>query len=349
MISPLSVSLALAMTYNGANGETKADMEKTLALNGLSREQINLSYQALMAALQSADPDVILEMANAIYYRKEFKVMEDFKTVNKDFYKAAVAPLDFNSPDALKTINGWVSEKTHDKIPTIIDQIDPMLVMVLLNAVYFNGLWKSKFGEKNTHMLPFRLGDGSMKDVAQMNQETALEYTSNELFSAVNLPYGKGQDMMTVILPNSGKSTSQVVSVMNNNNWNQWMKSFKTENIVVVTMPRFKFSWKIKLNDILSAMGMTKAFTPNVADFSGISKDHDLYISFVIHKTFVDVNENGTEAAAVTAVGISITSIPGDIPKKVYFTVDRPFLFAISEKTTGAILFIGEVKSPEYQ
>jgi serine protease inhibitor len=348
MISPLSISLALAMTYNGANGQTQSDMEKTLELSGLTREQINNSYKALVAALQSADPDVVLEIANAIYYRQEFNVITDFININKNFYKAAAAPLDFKSNDALKTINGWVAEKTHGKIPAILDQIDPALVMVLLNAIYFNGLWKNKFGENDTHALPFTFGNGSRMSIPQMNQETGLEYTSNDLFSAVHLPYGKGQYQMTVLLPNQGKTTGNVVTALTNDNWNLWMKSFSTKKNVEVTMPRFKFSWEMKLNDILSEMGMTSAFTPGRADFTGISKEAELYISFVIHKTFIDVNENGTEAAAVTAVGIFTTSIPTDPPGKIYFSVDRPFLFAITEKTTGTILFIGEIKSPQY-
>ncbi len=349
MISPLSVSLALAMTYNGAVGETKTEMEKTLKLYGLTTGQINNAYQSLVAALQSADPDVLLEIADAIYYRKEVNVKPDFVTVNKTFYDAAVAPLDFNnSASALKTINGWVADKTRDKIPTIIDQIDPQLVMILLNAIYFNGKWKSKFGDSNTHSLPFTFGDGTRKEVAQMNQESDFEYASNDLFSAVNLPYGKGDYRMTVILPNSNKTTSDVLAKLDNDNWSSWMKSFELKNHVVVTMPRFKFSWQMKLNDILSEMGMKKAFIPSVADFTGIA-DLDLFISYVIHKTFIDVNENGTEAAAVTAVGVFVTSIPGNEPQKIYFTVDRPFIFAISEKNTGSILFIGEMNAPEYQ
>jgi serine protease inhibitor len=347
MISPLSVSLALAMTYNGAQGQTKTEMEKTLKLSGLTTTQINNAHQALVDALQSADPDVLLEIANAIYYRQGVNVKSDFITVNQSFYKAAVTPLDFSSPSALNTINGWVAEKTHQKIPTIIDQIDPQLIMILLNAVYFNGLWKSKFNEKGTHNLPFTFGDGTQKEVAQMSQEATFEYVSNDIFSAVNLPYGKGKYQMTVILPNSNKTTGDVMSKLNNENWNSWMKSFQSKDNVVVTMPRFKFSWKMKLNEILTAMGMVTPFVPGEADFTGIAA-LDLYISYVIHKTYVDVNENGTEAAAVTAVGISVTSIPSG-PAKTYFTADRPFLFAITEKTTGAILFIGEMRSPEYK
>jgi serine protease inhibitor len=348
MVSPLSISLALAMTYNGAGGTTKTEMEKTLKLAGLTTTQINNAHEALVTALQSADPDVLLEIANAIYYRKELQVKQEFVTVNKDFYNAEVAALDFNAPAALGTINGWVAAKTRNKIPTIIDSIDPDLAMILLNAIYFNGLWKSRFNENGTHELPFTFGDGSSKPVAMMNQESAFEYSSNSLFSSVQLPYGKGQYQMTVILPNANKTTGDVRAQMTNDNWNGWMKEFQPKDHVVITMPRFKFSWQMKLNDILSLMGMPTAFIPLKADFSEIASGVQLYISYVIHKTYIDVNENGTEAAAVTAVGISVTSMPVNEPPKIYFTVDRPFLFAISEKTTGTILFIGEIKAPVY-
>ena len=347
-VSPLSVSLALAMTYNGAQGETKTEMEKAMNLAGLTSEQINNSHKALVAALQSSDPDVILEIANAIYYHQAFTVLPDFISVNRNFYNAEVSALNFgNSTEALKTINGWVAQKTHDKIPKIIDSIDPDLRMILLNAIYFNGIWKNKFGEKDTHNYPFYFADGTHKDVPTMKLETSLEYTSNELFSAVNLPYGKGQFQMTVLLPNEGKTTKNVISGLNMDNWQKWMKSFEDAKPVVVNMPRFKFSWELNLNDILQSMGMKQAFISNAANFSGMTGAKYLYIGYVIHKTYIDVNEKGTEAAAVTAVGMVTNSI-GEPDLRKYFTVNRPFLFAITEKTTGAILFIGEVTNPEY-
>jgi len=347
-VSPLSVSLALAMTYNGALGETKTEMEKAMNLSGLTTEQINNSHKALVAALQSSDPDVILEIANAIYYHQAFTVLPDFISVNRNFYNAEVSALNFgNSTEALKTINGWVAQKTHDKIPTIIDSIDPDLRMILLNAIYFNGIWKNKFGERDTHNYPFYFADGTHKDVPTMKLETSLEYTSNELFSALNLPYGKGQFQMTVLLPNEGKTTKNVISGLNMDNWQKWMKSFEDAKPVVVNMPRFKFSWELNLNDILQSMGMKQAFISNAANFSGMTGAKYLYIGYVIHKTYIDVNEKGTEAAAVTAVGMVTNSI-GEPDLRKYFTVNRPFLFAITEKTTGAILFIGEVTNPEY-
>ena len=347
-VSPLSVSLALAMTYNGAQGETKTEMEKAMKLSGLSPEQINNSHKALVAALQSGDPQVVLEIANAIYYHQGFTVLPDFVSANRNFYNAEVNSLNFaNTAEALETINGWVAQNTHDKIPTIIDTINPALRMILLNAIYFNGIWKNKFGGRDTHNYPFYFADGTQKDVATMKLETSLEYMSNELFSAVNLPYGKGQFQMIVLLPNEGKTTKNLISELKMDNWQKWMKSFEAAKPVVVNMPRFKFSWGLKLNDILQSMGMNQAFVKETANFSGISGGKDLYIGYVIHKTYIDVNENGTEAAAVTAVGMFTTSV-GEPDLRKYFTVNRPFLFAITEKTTGAILFIGEVTNPEY-
>ncbi len=348
MISPLSVALALSMTYNGAAGETKREMEEALKLQGLTTDQINKAHQALVRALKSADPDVLLEIANAIYHEQRMPVREEFVTVNEEYYDAKVSGLDFSSPATLNTINGWVNEKTRGKIPTILDQIDPDLRMVLLNAVYFNGIWKTKFDPKGTHKLPFLMGDGTSEEVETMSLETALEYTSNDLFSGVHLPYGKGDYQMTVFLPDRNKTTADLIAALDHEKWTAWMKDFRKEEKVVVSMPRFKFSWKMKLNEVLDDMGMKKAFQPYVADFSGMTGFKDLFIGYVIHKTFVDVNENGTEAAAVTAVGMFTTSMPVDPPKKIYFTVDRPFLFTITEKSTGAILFIGEMNAPEY-
>jgi serine protease inhibitor len=344
-VSPLSVSLALAMTYNGAQGETKTEMEKAMKLSGLTPEQINNSHKALVEALQSGDPQVVLEIANAIFHRSGMTIEPDFIKTNQDYYSAKVNALPATSNEALKAVNDWVAQKTHDKIPTILDQVDPQTAMILLNAIYFNGIWKTKFDEKATHNLPFNFADGTQKEVPTMKLENSLEYTSNDLFSAVNLPYGNGQFQMTVLLPNEGKTTKNMIAQLNTDNWRGWMKSFKSGDCVV-TMPRFKFSWDMELNDVLKTMGMQKAFT-SMADFSGICKDGGLYIDKVIHKTYIDVNESGTEAAAVTAVVMRFTSsLEPDLRK--YFTVNHPFLFAITEKTTGAILFIGEVTNPEY-
>jgi serine protease inhibitor len=347
MISPLSVSVALAMAYNGADEATKTEMENTLKLNGLTPEQINNSYKMLIDALQSVDDDVIFEIANAIYYANGFNVKQDFLNTNRDYYDAEVENLDFGSPSAVATINGWVAEKTHDKITKIIESLSPYDRMVLLNAIYFYGSWTQEFDEDGTKMRNFSKLDGTTKEVPMMSKEDKLEYTANDLFSAVKLPYGTGQYNMVVFLPSEGKNSNDVINELSADKLKNWNEDFTTEEHVVVTMPRFKFEFESRLNDILKQMGMEKAFILNEADFSKIT-DEDLFISAVIHKSYIDVNETGTEAAAVTAIVFATTSV-GPGMEKIHFTVDKPFVFAITEKDTGAILFIGEVQNPEYE
>lgn len=301
----------------------------------------------LIAGLQSLDKDVVFEIANAIYYADGFSVKPDFLNINKTVYDAKVEKLNFGSSSAVKTINSWVAEKTHDKITKIIDQLNPLDRMVLLNAIYFNGIWTNKFDEKGTHLLNFNKTNGSNVEVPMMKKEEKLDYSTNSLFSAIKMPYGKGQYNMIVMLPAEGKNSKDVINSLSATNWKNWMKGFETKNPVVVTMPRFKFAFETKLNSVLTEMGMIKAFQPKIADFSKIS-DEDLYISSAIHKSFIDVNENGTEAAAVTSITFTTTSV-GNEPPKTYFNVDKPFVFAITEKDTDAILFIGEVQNPEYE
>ncbi|MEN8117443.1 MAG: serpin family protein [Bacteroidota bacterium] len=346
MISPLSISVALAMAYNGADGDTKTEMEDALKLNGLTPEEINNSYKMLIAALQSVDEDVVFEIANAIYCHKGFPVKQNFLDINHNYYNAEVENIDFGSPSAVKTINDWVAEKTHDKITQIIESLSPLDRMVLLNAIYFYGTWTNEFDEDGTKMRNFRKSDGSNEEVAMMNKEDKLDYTTNDLFSAIKLPYGTGQYNMLVMRPAEGKNSQNVIDELTADNWRNWADDFETKDHVVVTMPRFKFEFETGLKDMLKQMGMVKAFSTSGADFSKISDEY-LYISSVVHKSYIDVNETGTEAAAVTAITFTTTSMPSE--QKIYFTVDKPFVFAITEKDTGAILFIGEVQNPEYE
>jgi serpin B len=235
-----------------------------------------------------------------------------------------------------------VDSKTHGKIPEILKEITPEQVMFLLNAIYFKGTWKKEFNKKSTTDLPFYPEKGGSVTVPVMSRTDTLDYAVNDLFSAIRLPYGSGNYNMYVFLPATGKKTGDIISRLNTENWSEWMKQFKKTETVVIRLPRYKFAYDIKLNEVLTYMGMGIAFT-GAADFRGISKPGGIWIDYVKHKTFVEVNEEGTEAAAVTIVAIEKT-MSG--PEKVYFTVDRPFFFAITEKSTGAILFIGTVKDP---
>jgi serine protease inhibitor len=344
MISPLSVSLALAMTYNGANGETKTAMEKALKVYGLTPDDINSSYYDLVNALKSLDQKVQLEIANAIFYRKDFTVENEFINKNKRFYDAEVSALDFTKEqEALKTINGWVAKKTHDKIESIIENISPVHVMFLLNAIYFKGTWQKEFNEKGTEKLPFYLENGTSIESETMQRHDTLPYFSNDLFSAIHLSYGKGNYNMYVFLPETGRTVQEITDKLNKDNWETWMESFQEVQTVDIKLPRFKYEYEIELNDVLTEMGMGIAFT-GAADFTGINRHGGLFIDYVKHKSFIEVNEEGTEAAAVTVVAMERTSVGG--PQTVMFHVNRPFFYAITEKSTGAILFMGTVKNP---
>ncbi|HYQ56273.1 MAG TPA: serpin family protein, partial [Draconibacterium sp.] len=290
MVSPLSVSLALAMTYNGANGETKTAMEETLKVYGLAPDEINESYATLVAALQSLDPKVILEIANAIYYREGFSVEEDFVTTNRNYYDAEVEALNFGSPQAVDIINDWVANKTHDKIDKILDDISADHVMFLLNAIYFKGIWQAEFDEDETIDLPFYLENGSAIQAPTMQKSESLPYYSNNLFRAVKLAYGAGNYNMFVFLPQEENSVEDIVEQLDMNNWTNWMKSFTNTVNMDLKFPRLKYKYEITLNDVLTDMGMGIAFT-GAADFTGINKGGILNIDYVKHKTFIELNE----------------------------------------------------------
>ncbi len=345
MISPLSVSLALAMTYNGADGDTKTAMEETLELAGLTTEQINENYKFLIDALSSVDPKVLMSIANSIWYKHTFPVEQDFIDVNQSYYYAEVSPLDFGDPNAVNIINGWIADKTNDLIQDMLDFIPPDAVMYLINAIYFKGIWKFEFDENETEEEPFYLSNGTTKDVPMMVQEESFNFLSNEWVQAVEMPYGQGNYSMIVLLPRSGKTLNEVVDALSNETWSNWLGDFRKEEKVVIHLPRFKFEYEDSLNNELINMGMGIAFDPGNADFSKINPDRELFISRVIHKSFIEVNEEGTEAAAVTVVEIRETSIPGET--FITFRVDQPFLFAIKEKYTNTIIFIGRVMDPE--
>jgi serine protease inhibitor len=345
MISPLSVALALGMTLNGAATTTREAMEQALRLQGFTQEEINQGYKSIIDQLLDLDPKVIMEIANSIWYRDDFSVLEDFIHTNQEYFYAEIRSLDFSAPGAKDIINWWVSEKTHEKIREIIDEIPAQTVMYLINAIYFKGMWTFEFDPEDTGLKPFYPAEGPSFNALAMRQETELNYYHNDLFQLVELPYGDRNFSMLVFLPSAGKSCSDILAGMDNDSWNSWTGQL-AETDVLVQLPKFKFETFKLLNEYLSSMGMEIAFT-DAADFTGINPAGNLYISRVLHKTYIDVNEEGTEAAAVTAVEVGFTSV-GPNPGPVRFIADRPFLFAIRENSTGSILFMGRLSYPEY-
>lgn len=342
--SPLSVSMALGMTLNGADGETRAEMERTLRLAGLSPDEINASYHTLIDLLTTLDDDVRFEIANSIWYRDTFSVEQAFLDLNTAHFDAAVQALDFDGPEAPNRINAWVDEKTHGKISQIVDgPIDPQTVMYLINAVYFNGDWTHPFDEEMTRDDAFTQADGTTTPVRMMAMyDASFPYLAHDAFQAVDLPYGDSLFTMTIFLPREGVSIDDFVDTLDADDWNAWTAALSPTKLTSLQLPKFKLEYKTSLKDALSALGMEAAFQPGRADFSGINPNQrDLHISDVLHKTFVEVDEEGTEAAAVTSVVVGVTSIG---PDPITMRIDRPFVFAIREQATGTILFIGKVK-----
>ncbi|MBN2030304.1 serpin family protein [bacterium] len=345
-ISPLSVAMALGMTYNGSAGTTEEAMRNTLGFGNLTDQEINESYSSLIALLTELDPEVIFEIANSIWYRDTFPVEESFIDINKAYFDAEVSDLDFSSPSAPDVINNWVGQKTHGKIEEIINQIDPLVVMYLINAIYFNGTWQFEFDEEETQDDVFNRPDHSQVACRMMEQENDFDYFENADFQAVDLPYGNGQFSMTIFLPKSGQSVDDLIAELSWAKWITWMNQFRRTRGSLY-LPKFTIEYKALLNDCLSDMGMGVAFDPEHADFTKINRNGDLYISKVLHKTYVEVDEEGTEASAVTAVEISLTSIGGS--EGFVMRVDRPFFFVIREDHSQTLLFMGKVTDPSVQ
>jgi len=343
MISPMSVSLALAMVYNGTEGNTKKQIEDMLHKASLTPDDINQSYKELVAALSSHDPKVELSISNAIFYRNTFPVKNNFIATNQNYYSAEVAGLDFSkSAETLNKVNGWVTTNTKGKIDKIIEQVNAEDIMYLLNAIYFNGEWKYQFDTKKTSDMSFTKEDKSSIEVPTMTIEKPFNFYSHQSFELLEMPYGSGKYSMLIFLPKTGKQTDDVISLLNSENVNDWISKL-TEQKKEVFLPKFEFKFDDSLKDELAALGMTDAFDDAKANLSGISEAAKLVISEVKHKSYIKVDERGTEAAAVTGITVGVTSMPIDNS----FRADHPFVFAIREKDTKAILFIGKVMNPK--
>jgi len=339
-VSPLSVSIALGMTWNGANGNTKTEMETALKMSGLSAADINDYYKVMQSTLPAIDPTTKLSLANSIWYREGYEVKTDFLQINTNYFNAEVREIDFAQVWAKDTINNWCARKTNNLITNVLDEIPGNAVMYLINAVYFKGIWRKQFDTKKTVESTFTNEAKQQVKVNMMYQKDTFNYALDDKAQYLDMPYGNKAFSMTVILPNEGKTTADVLNSTTVESWNNTLQNM-TEQEVDVYMPRFKTKNKFLLNDELKNMGMKLAFD-GPADFTGIAND-DLLISRVIHDTYVEVTEEGTEAAAVTVVEIIKTSLP----MNPVFRVNKPFIYIIREKSTGVILFIGKMGNVE--
>jgi len=343
--SPLSVALALAMTYNGAAGDTKEAMQRTLNIREMDHNELNQSSAALINALKSSDSKVELTIANSLWARQEVKFNQAFLDRNRQFFGAEIASLNFADPNAKTTINDWVSRNTKGKIPTIIDKINPQDVMFLINAIYFKGLWEKKFEKTLTKDEPFYLPSGAQKQVPMMSQSGSYLYYQGDKVQVLRLFYGSKSTGIDLVLPEKGSSINELLKGLSHNRYEQWTGGLR-RTPGDIKIPRFKLDYESSLNDPLATLGMGVAFTAGKADFSGMREQKDLYISEVKHKAIVEVNEEGTEAAAATSVGISTTSAVRT-PQRFTFIADRPFLMMIRDQRTNAILFMGVVTEPK--
>ncbi len=344
-ISPLSIHLALSMTWNGAREKTREQMMEVLNYPDVSDEEINSSIKKLIADLLSVDAKVETGIANSIWYRDTWTIEQDFLDVNREYFNAWIKPLNFDNPDSRAIINAWVAEMTNKRIEKIIDRIDHDHIMFLINAIYFKGIWSKEFVTENTRERPFNLSDGTTKDVMTMETEGDFALAQREGYRVAELPYGRGNYSMLVFLPDHGVGVEEMIENLDAAEWNKLPDVLQGKQTVNIRLPRFTFEYDAVLNSALQNLGMTDSFA-RFADFRGINQDGELYISRVRHKSFLEVNEEGTEAAAVTSVEIRVTSYDPDAPQTAFFHVDRPFVIAIKEKYTNSIIFIGRVMEP---
>jgi serpin B len=343
MISPFSISSALSMMLNGAKGETLKTMKKTLGLERKTLDQINRTYLKLMTEMIPVDKRIVIEIANSVWVGKRFILKKPFIRKLQTRYKAEPRNIDVTDPYAVNIVNGWIAEKTHDKITNMLDSLDPELTMLLINVIYFNGKWSCPFYEDDTHDEPFYITPSTPKDVPMMHESEHFRVARSDNSTIVELPYGQANYTMVVVLPDENVTAFEVANALTPSVWQNWMNILvNNEQNVDLSMPRFKYKYTRILNDDLNRLGMGIAMTTQ-ADFSNIT-DQNIMISGVLHQSFIETNEKGTEA-------FSISSLPfltgmGEPPPIVKVILDRPFLYFIREISTGTILFMGRVSDP---
>ena len=340
VISPMSVTYLMAMLANGAEASTREEIMAAIGAKDFDIDEMNAFYAYLMRRAKTADKQTTLNIANYIALNKEFQLKKKYASTIADSYKGAVEALDFNNPESTKRINGWCSEHTDNMIPSIIDQVEPSAVAYIMNAIYFNGTWADKFDKNNTKKEQFNGYTRDIKYVDMMHRNAKYYYTSNDVYSAVTLPYGSGTYSMTVILPNEGKFIPDVTKALNAKSIAS-LRSNMDECIVDLKLPRFTTEMKLSLKDIIAKLGAPSMFDASRSDFSSFASGN-VYVSEMLQKAKIEVSEEGTKAAAVTMGMVKLTSIRPDEPRRVDFHCDHPFIYMIQDNYTGAILFMGQ-------
>jgi serine protease inhibitor len=348
-LSPLSASMALGMTMNGAAGETWSQMRDALGFGGLEEPAINRAYHDLIELLRGLDPKVEFGLGNSVWARQGETFHEDFLDRTRTYFDAHVEALDFADPASLGVMNEWVAERTNGRIEELIDQIDPDAIMYLINAIYFNGDWVYRFDEAATRPRPFTRADGTQVQAAMMAMEADLRFFHDDAAAVLELPYGGRAFTAIAALPHPGQSVADLVAGLDDSKWAGWMERIEGVDpaAVGVVLPKLELEYDRLLNDDLQALGMRHAFNVDgPADFrrmTPIQAPGEVFISRVQQKSFLKVDERGTEAAAATFVEMGRVCAGCGIPSLVF---DRRFLFAIRERLSGTVLFIGVIGDP---
>lgn len=346
LISPTSLYMLLSILYNGADGATKLEMAEVLGVKSYSKEEVSEANASLITALHKQRDDLSLHIANSMWIRDQYSFETDFKNRAEDFFNGEINEVNMADAATLERINGWVKEATRGRIEEIIEgPLDPALVSLLVNAVYFNGDWTYAFDKRQTMTGSFHGEAGESYAASFMTLERELPYFAGKSFQSVSLPYGEGEMSMNIFLPREGYGLDDFISELNVREWSNYQENYVPKEGSLI-LPKFKLEYETILNESLIKLGLGQPFDPILADFSEMLEGEErVYIDLMKQKTYIDVHEEGTEAAAVTSAQVRLTSAPVDPP--FYMNVNRPFLFTIKDVKTGVILFIGVINQPK--
>lgn len=346
-LSPLSISTALLMTYNGAGGTTRDALAHTLELPGVSLDTLNRDCANWLASLEDADDHVTLLLGNSLWMKDDFAdlVKAPFRDAVATAFAAEIFTRDFTDPQTLTEINGWVADATEGYITDLISTIDPEIVMFLLNALYFQSDWRTQFDEAETQLQPFYVSETEPVEIELMSTVSNFSYYADETVQVVRLPYGRDKLAMYIFMPAPEVSLTTFIAGLNHTTHTAYLSQLHPVDGLTVKLPKFRVEYGVKrLNSVLTQLGMGVAFDPVMANLSGIAEPTvgNLYLSFVDHKAVIEVTETGTEAAAATSVGIGLTAMPPDC------VINRPFVFEIRDDRSGTLLFMGQIVNPAH-
>lgn len=342
-ISPLSMYYALNMAGVGSDANTRTEFGNLLGWEETNDSAVLVTMKQLYSELMPTDNQITLEIANSLWQRQDFPIYDDYKTKISTWFDGEVSTQDFNDPKTVTLINNWIAAKTHDKITNMLTEISPNAVLFLINAIYFKGDWKYKFDKQYTVDGNFTKENGETMTAKFMNAKPTIRYLVNDYCTMVSLPYADSAYTMVLLLPKSNSDINSLLEQLNTETFIGWQNQMAYTD-VDVSLPKFKFTYgNREISPELKTLGLLDAFDSYHANFSKISPEQ-IFISMVLHKAFIEVNEEGSEAAAATIIGFENTSIG---PEKPTFIANRPFLFAICHRPTNTILFVGKVAYPE--